>query len=259
MVVLVKPLRQKLRRELVFKANNSMVNDYITQLVFRSEVAPLTYHFRFKLDGSSPFVFIPGQYLLLKIGEFFRQFSICSYQMEDNTFDLVADYFKGGLASEYLLSLKEGDKVFFKGPAGVFIQQPVVRPVVYLATGTGVAPILAMIDSVVKKEDLTHPFYLFWGVETENDAYFIPQLTLLKQKQSLFTFALCLSQQEELIAPPFYKGHIQDNIFALLGESLPLSNCDVYVCGGKEAVESLKEFSLTNGVPKEHLYFERFN
>ena len=129
-----------------------MVHDYTASLVSRKEVAPNIFHISFKLQDDGNFVFAPGQYLLLKVKDQYRQFSISVYKESVRTFDLIIEYFENGLASEYLKHLKIGELSEFKGPAGIFVQHEVARSIIYLATGTGVAPILTMIKKVVKKK-----------------------------------------------------------------------------------------------------------
>lgn len=234
------------------------MNDYATNLLFRVQVAPNIFHLRFVIINDQDFAFVPGQYVIVQIGQAYRQFSIVAFDKKENTLDLLIGYFKGGIASEYFIKLKIGEEVLFKGPAGIFIQRPVVRPVIYLATGTGIAPIVPMISQVLDDTKNAYPIYLFWGISSKKDVYFTDIFINLVNKNNLFQYALCLSRESDGVSPPYYIGRIQDNISPLMKE-LKFSECDIYVCGGKEAVLGLKEFVETHGVKKENLYFERFN
>ncbi len=233
-----------------------MITEYHAQLVSRSEVAPGIYYLQFKIEGSEEFTYKPGQYLLLDINGQYRQYSITFYNPSTRVFDLVVEYFKGGLASEYFLNLSIGQRALFKGPAGIFVMQPVVKPVVHLATGTGIAPLISMLD-ISLLQNTTHDHYLFWGAKTKSDLYLINPLLNWEKQHAHFHLAFCLSKETITLQHPFYSGRIQQHVDQIL--PVPLSECDVYVCGGKDAVEGLREFATLNGVKKQHLHFERFN
>lgn len=235
-----------------------MICDYKSQLLHRHVIAPRIYQLRFKLIDPSSLEFAPGQYLILVIGQVYRQFSILDYSADDQTFDLLIEHIKGGIASEYIAKLSVGDDVLFKGPAGIFVQREVVRPTIYFATGTGIAPIMPMIRSALEK-NTSKPIFLYWGLSHKEDLYFERELDELQKKYSQFKCAICLSQENEKDAQPYFSGRIQKNIDAILPPEIKLADCDVYICGGREMVESIKEFAVTNSVPKSQLYFERFN
>lgn len=234
----------------------TMVNTYFAKLIFRNNIAPNIYHLRFELINNKNLEHTPGQYLLLKIKDQYRQYSIFNYNKKHNEFDLIIEYFQKGLASEYLIALKNGETSEFKGPAGIFVQKQVVRPIVYLATGTGIAPILEMIRSIIS-ENTKYPLFLFWGLSRFQSVYLKETLDAFCCQNYLFKYAICLSR-ETVDDPPLYSGYIQDNIDNLL-EDLLINQCDVYVCGGKNAVEGLREFAKSMGVGKSRLFFERFN
>lgn len=123
------------------------------------EVAPEVRCFR--LEGALP-ARRPGQYVVLKIGELERSYSMSG--------PVDADYFEvtvrlAGAFTNLLFGMKEGDEILAKGPAGRFVfdeEKIGSTPVVFIAGGVGIAPILSMIDYVAKK-DLPGEFTLIFG------------------------------------------------------------------------------------------------
>lgn len=235
-----------------------MIYDYKTRLAFRQIIAPRMYWLRFSLIDPQTIEFVPGQYLLLKVGDALRQFSILDYSEKEKTFDLLIEYIAGGIASEYIARLEVGDSVEFTGPAGIFVQKDVVRPNIYFATGSGIAPILPMIRQTIQKNS-SQPILLYWGLPKKEDVYFDQVLSELGKESPQFKYVICLSREDESNAIPYVGGRIQKNINTILPAGVEITDCDVYICGGKEMVEDMKEFVISSGVPKSQLHFERFN
>ena len=126
-----------------------MVRDITATLITKENMAGDVWRFVFRVDGEA-LVFAPGQYVLLKIESAFRQYSISSSPSHGTTFELIVEFIPGGLASTYLGALGEGDSASFKGPAGIFTLKHTPTPKIFLATGTGIAPVKSMVISALE-------------------------------------------------------------------------------------------------------------
>ncbi|EKE14008.1 MAG: hypothetical protein ACD_12C00717G0001 [uncultured bacterium] len=232
-----------------------MLTNFRTILFHKTQLNSSTYLYYFDLIEPKEINFRPGQYVILKVpsdkGTVSRLYSIASSNKNKNSFELIIGLIPGGLASNYLFSLKEKTEVIFQGPAGLFELRKNNRTKIFMVTGTGIAPVRSIINSEFRTQD--SEFYLFWGLKNYQDVYLFAELKKLGIK-----FKICLSREQNLDMIPeedkkyFELGHV-DSCFDQL-----LTNSDFYLCGGRQIVESLRQFLLGKNISAENIYFEKF-
>ncbi len=240
-----------------------MLLTYKTILTKKTQLNFNTYLYHFDLIEPKEIIFIPGQYVILKVpsdkGPVSRLYSIASSATEKKSFKLIIQIIPGGLASNYLSGLIVKDEVIFQGPAGMFGLKENNRPKIFLVTGTGIAPILSIIKSNFFPPQAGFNFQLFWGLKNYKDVYLFDELKQFDPK-------ICLSREANFSFIPepnrkyFDLGHI-DSCFEKQFNNLTieqLNNFDFYLCGGRQIVESLKQFLLDKHISKENIYFEKF-
>ena len=246
-----------------------MLSIYKTILSKKSKLNSSTYLYHFDLFEPKEIIFKPGQYIILKVplekGYIFRLYSISSSNTEKNSFELIVETVLGGLGSGYLSSLKEGVEVNFQGPAGMFELKKNERDKIFMVTGTGIAPILSMIKSELLISNFQFSMKLFWGLKNYKDVYLLNELKSYKLKVASFDFKICLSREQNLDMIPeedkkyFFLGHIDSCFEKLFTNHYSLITVnEFYLCGGRNIVESLKQFLLSKNVPKESIIFEKF-
>jgi ferredoxin-NADP reductase len=237
-----------------------MLTSFQTVLTEKKKLADSVFLFRFNLVEPKEIEFIPGQYMLTRVNNLPRLYSIASSNKNKNYFEFVIELVEGGVGSSYLCQLKYGDEVFWRGPAGMFrLAQNEVTERAFLATGTGIAPIRSMIKSNL--DDKKTKNYLFWGLRYFEDVYFFDQWKEVeKEMGGNFKFMYCLSRENDWskIAEDekkyFFFGHIQQ----ALEKFQLLNNADFYLCGSGTVVEALRDFLASKGVEKRRIFFERF-
>ena len=238
-----------------------MIQTYTTQLVLKKELAPDIYLFRFRTENGQKIQYLAGQYLILMVPQADDQMARRLYSLLTppgvyDYFEMVIEIFPNGLASQYLMKLNEHDEVIFQGPAGLFTFKENDHLKVYLATGTGIVPIMCMLDRSPKS-------ILLWGVQTYKDVYLFEELKKLAEADINFSFKICLSREANLDMIPetdrkyFTLGRVTKS-FDELAISHELSAIDYYVCGGRAVVESLRQFLYEKGIAKESVHFEKF-
>lgn len=240
-----------------------MLSVYQTKFTQKKNLASAVYLFKFQLIRPSSINFIPGQYMIIKIDDKSRLYSIASAANENNFLEFVIELVPFGLASEYLRKLSLGSEVLWYGPAGLFQFKDEEKDSIFLATGTGIAPIRSIIISNIKNQKTK--FYLFWGLRYYRDIYFLEDLKALESKSNgRFKFIYCLSQEKDLTSIKeedkkyFFFGHIQDGFNYYFSNSLSFSNDNFYLCGSREVVEALKKFLEEKKVKRGNIFFERF-
>ncbi|MBI5122877.1 hypothetical protein HZA75_03385 [Candidatus Roizmanbacteria bacterium] len=237
-----------------------MLNIYKTTLSKKSQLNSNTYLYNFNLLEPREINFKAGQYLMIKIptdkGPVSRLYSIASPNTNRNSLELIIGMVPGGLASNYLFSLKENTEVVFQGPAGMFGLKENNGPKIFLTTGTGIAPVKSMLESYQLP---VSSYSLLWGLKTYKDIYLFDEL-------KEFNLKICLSREQNLDMIPevdkkfFELGHV-DSCFEKQfnnGTMKQLNNYDFYLCGGRNIIESLRQFLVAKNVPKENIYFEKF-
>jgi len=238
-----------------------MLFTYKTILSKKLQLNSNTYLYHFDLLDPKEIIFTPGQYVILKVpsdkGPVSRLYSVASRNIIKNSFELIIEIVPGGLASNCLFSLNEKTEVIFQGPAGMFRIKENDRSKIFLVTGTGIAPVRSMLNSIFEAQN--KKCFLFWGLKNYKEVYLFNEF-----KQ--FNLKICLSREQNLDMIPeadktfFELGHV-DSCFEkqFYSEVIKQPNdFDFYLCGGRLVVESLKQFLLSKNVPLENIIFEKF-
>src|SRR3989449_1766014 len=126
-----------------------------------------------KLPANERLMFLPGQYIdiLLKDGTR-RSFSMANAPHDDEFVQLHVRHVPGGAFTDHVFrTMKERDILRFEGPFGTFfLRDESDKPIVLVASGTGFAPIKALIEAAFKK-GVARPMRLYWGARRPNDLY----------------------------------------------------------------------------------------
>ncbi|MBI5515775.1 MAG: FAD-dependent oxidoreductase [Deltaproteobacteria bacterium] len=213
------------------------------------------------LDPGPGFSFVPGQWVSLRMPReghpdpLARSYSIASEPREDGCFELAVTRVEGGPGSAFLHALKVGDSLTITHAQGFFtMPDPLPRPVLLVATGTGLCPLRSMLRARLAAGDPTR-FTLLLGVRTEEDLLYREELQGLARTHPNVRFEPTLSRPAGAWAGR--TGYVQTHFPALVSE---LGLCDAYVCGLtgmiKEARRVLKE---ALGFPRERIHTERYD
>lgn len=245
-----------------------MIQTYKAHLIEKRQMSPDVFMFKFQLPEGQNVEFIPGQYLILFVPQgqtkARRLFSINTPPKKDGTFELLVKIIPGGVASEYLAKLTKEEEVSFQGPAGMFQLRPRDKQIVFMATGTGLAPIRSILLSMTTNQNKA--VYLFWGLRTSQGAYYVDEFEALKKQIPGFSYTLCFSRDELFETIPQEQksacmtGRVPDAMEKLAqNKSLAIDNTfDYYLCGGRDAVETFRQYLYGKGIEKENVFFEKF-
>lgn len=235
-----------------------MLTHFQAELVKKIQLTKDIFEFRFK--PSTPIPFNAGEYMVLKVGDKRRLYSISSGEDETEYFELLVQIIPNGVGSGFLASLPLGGSADFMGPAGQFIARKNRRDKIFLATGTGIAPIKSQILALTK---LDYTIVLFWGMRTRNDLYYFDFFDTLARENPMFKFYICLTREEDATvfdSPNFKNGRVQNVLERFLeveDKNFP-NEYDYNVCGGREMVSEVTAYLNTKGVLREHVFFEKF-
>ncbi|MCI0428182.1 MAG: FAD-binding oxidoreductase [Nitrospiraceae bacterium] len=160
-----------------------------------------------------------------------RPYSIASQPSRSDVITLLFNLVPGGPGSTYLFSLKEGDKVHFKGPAGNFyLREDPGREPLFIASGTGIAPIRSMLLADAERPD-PKLATLFWGLRGQRDLYYQEELAELTRRTPTLTAITTLSRPE-----PGWPGE-SGRVLRLIEERIAsVKNLAVYLCGNSAMI-----------------------
>ena len=218
-----------------------------------------TKHFEFEIANGSEFDYRPGQFISMDVqidGEeaCVRSYSVASSPHHDNRFDLCLNIVPHGLVSPWLFHLKPGDAIRFQGPFGLFtLRQPPDPVSAFIATGTGIAPIRAMLQYVYQEPNPTEVWLLF-GVRHEADILYRDEFEKMARENPGFHFVPTLSRPN-----PGWTGHtgyVQKQITRYLSGKQGLH---AYVCGLKKMVNDVCRQLQAMGYDEAALSFEKYD
>lgn len=205
-------------------------------------------------DDIQKLSFLPGQYANLQVPgtEAHRAYSFSSMPKDGEVSFLIRNV-PGGLMSSYLTgSAKPGDTLVMNGPKGSFYLRDIVRPVLMLAGGTGLAPFTAMLDKIAAAGGSPFPVHLIYGVNNDTDLVDIDKLEAFAQSMPNFSYALVVVDPNS--AQP-KKGYVTNHLEA---GQLHDGEVDIYLCGPPPMVEAVNQYLRDQGVKPVSFHYEKF-
>ena len=195
--------------------------------------------------------FEPGQHVeLISPMGVKRRYSIANAPREDATLELHLRRVEGGEMSDYVFERAAvGDLLRLRGPFGTFqLGRDLGEDLVLLATGTGIAPIRAMIEDLLARPAGQCPssLSLYWGARHEDDLYWRPNDPRVK-------FVPVLSRGD--VNWSGARGHVQNVLLAERGVS---PETVVFACGSASMVNSARVVLRDAGLSPYGYRFEVF-
>ena len=148
---------------------------------------------------------------------------------------------------------KIGDVIKVRGPFGVFGVREEFEEAVFIATGTGIAPLISMIRSLLEggeKKKLS----LFFGFKNNSKYLYEKELSELKKKYPNFSFDIICSR--EPAKGNKKQGYVQDLLKAQSWDTK--KNIQFYICGTPQAVPEIVNLLKSFGFEPSHIHFEQW-
>ena len=211
-----------------------------------------------KLPANERLQFLAGQYLefLLRDGSR-RSFSMANAPHDDELIQLHVRHVPGGQFTDHVFGkMKERDILRFEGPHGTFfLREDSDKPIVFVASGTGFAPIKSVIEHALA-EEVRRPMTLFWGGRRPKDLY-LNQLALKwAAEHPNFRYVPVIS---DALPEDAWSGRAGFVHRVAMKDFPDLSGYQVYACGVPVMVDSAKrDFVAQCGLPEEEFYADSF-
>ena len=208
---------------------------------------------KLRMPPSAKFSYLAGQHIeVIGSGGLRRSYSIANAPVLDKQLELHIRAVQGGAMSDYWFNqAKENDLLRINGPLGSFFARPLTGLyLVLLATGTGIAPVKAMLEMLANSPAIEQPISttVYWGGRKPADLYYefdrwhptVRYVPVLSRAPAVWSGA---------------RGYVQKE---MLRRDHDLVNTAVYACGSQAMVASAKADLTEAGLPEERFYSDVF-
>jgi ferredoxin-NADP reductase len=209
-----------------------------------------------QINEPTEILFKAGQFINVQVAEgMYRAYSIASSPSSSKEIKLIIEIGHNGYGSDFFRNIKIGDDISFIGPAGIFtLSEMSTNKMVFIATGTGIAPIISILDHLAESHKTT-PIELYYGIRNENELILKEQLAAYQSKLQNFTYLLCFSQSlPRIIDKTTVLGRVTNVI-----QLKHISDTHYYVCGNPLMVQDICKMLRQHGVLNENIVTEKFS
>jgi CDP-4-dehydro-6-deoxyglucose reductase, E3 len=212
-----------------------------------------------KLPANERLQFLAGQYIefLLKDGSR-RSFSMGNAPHDDELIQLHVRHVTGGQFTDHVFGkMKERDILRFEGPLGTFfLREDSDKPIVFVASGTGFAPIKSIIEHAFHK-GITRPMVLYWGGRRPKDLYMNALAEAWASEHAAqFKYIPVISDARPEDAWSGRTGFVHR---AVMEDFSDLSGHQVYACGVPVMVDAARrDFTAQCRLPEEEFFADSF-
>lgn len=216
---------------------------------------------RIALDEPAEMEFIAGQYIQLESQpyrgreEVMRAYSVSSPPSDKQAVETVIRLVPDGICTTWVFDiLKEGDTVAFSGPYGEFRLSDSDRPCLFIAGGSGMAPIWSMLRDM-REKGVRRPVTYFFGALTQADLFYLDELRALEKELDGFRFVPSLSREAPDSDWSGERGLVTD----VLAQHMPdTSGYEAYLCGSPGMIDAVIKVLTANGMPESQIFYDKF-
>ena len=206
---------------------------------------------RLRLPPVSNFVFLEGQFIdIIAPNSIRRSYSIASISSNNEIMVLIKRVENGVFSNYWFSEAKSNSLLRIEGPKGTFFLRDKSKPLVFLATGTGIAPIISILDRLDSDPDFNQmgSISLFWGNRVQQDFVWSPNF-----KKINVDFYPIISKEDVDWSGEI--GHVQDVSLRVLNS---IKEVNVYACGTSAMIDSAKSDFIRSGLSEKDFHSDKF-
>ena len=238
------------------------VREYVCKC---GEIVDLTHdikQFRFELVEPDRIGFVPGQYIQLltpvyKKGgeEVYRAYSISSDPAQKNYIEAIIRLVPGGICTTYCFEyLKVGDEVRLNGPYGDFHLSETDAPIVFIAGGSGMAPIKCILHHMKNTASKRKATYYF-GANKVNELFLLDEMKEFESDLADFKFVPVVATPQDGEEWTGETGFVTDAVRRGLKNA---SECEAYLCGSPGMIDASIDVLTELGMKQEAIFYDKF-
>lgn len=230
-----------------------------------TDIKDLTYdikQFRFELIEPESINYVPGQYIQLltpvyekNSEEVYRAYSISSDPSDKNAVELIIRLVPDGICTTYCFEyLKVGDEVKFNGPYGDFRLSDSDAPIVFIAGGSGMAPIKCILHDMKNTGNNRKATYYF-GANKVEELFLLEKMKAFESDLADFRFVPVVAASQENENWDGQTGLVTE---AVQRELKNASECEAYLCGSPGLIDAAIELLIELGMKEEAIFYDKF-
>ncbi len=190
-----------------------------------------------------------------------RAYSLASAPNVNGRFALCLNRVEAGFFSNHLCDMNEGETIEFHGPHGHFVVKEPLRDCLFIATGTGIAPMRGFVQALFSEtpRHSDRQIYLLYGTRHESEVYYRDYFEEVARKHPNFHYVVTLSRGEESWNGE--RGYVQDHVREIIEtrEENGKNDFDAYICGLNAMVSAVRQLLTEAGWEKKQIIFERYD
>ena len=208
--------------------------------------------------------FTAGQYVQLETPPYghvpepvYRAYSISSPPSEKKNLELIIRLVPEGICTTWVFDiLKEGDEVCLNGPYGEFGLSQSDRPMIWMAGGSGMAPLWSMVR-YLGEQNIQRPCTYFFGALQTRDLFLVDEFRQMEKDLPNFRFVPALSEPAEHDQWDGQTGLITQ--VAQADKDLEdCSNKEAYLCGSEGLIDAAAKTLKDKGLSEDRIFYDKF-
>lgn len=230
-----------------------------------SKITQLTHdikEFQFKLLDPQDLQFKAGQYVQVDSKPYAditevvsRAYSISSLPSEKGIIELIIRLVPGGVCTTFLHEhVQEGDEITFAGPFGEFYLHEGGDELIFIAGGSGLAPIRSLILDILEK-NLDKQMRFFFGAVSKRDLYYVDFFRELEAEYPNFSYIPALSRATPEDNWDGEEGLITDVVARHVSDAI---GKQAYLCGSPGMINACVQVLNKIGFDNEHIFYDEF-
>lgn len=221
------------------------------KIVSRIFYAPDIIILTLRYPSTVKFNYSPGQYIDLIYKGVRRSYSIANTQTSLEGIELHIRLIPGGEFSQLLLNDCEiGQVMRIEGPKGTFFVRKSLSPIIFLAGGTGFAPIKAMVEFLLES-NIDRRIHIYWSMACSDDFYTDLPYSWA-EKYNNISYVPVVSDDEKV-------GNGRKLVYQAVVKDFPeLSIYHVYACGSHSMISDAKKLFISSGLNPLNFYADIF-
>jgi len=224
-------------------------------LIGFKDLAPGIRHFVFETPEAIPFQ--AGQFASV-VGtvegkEITRAYSLAAADRGDRQFEICLNLVPDGAFSPHLFALKEGETVDLRGILGTFLWREPALDAILVATGTGIVPFRAMLQDLLPR-GTERKITLIYGIRHPENLLWTEEFRAWEREYPQFRFIPTVTRPEAGWTGA--TGRVQPLLLEAMGER---KDVQVYVCGLKEMVDSVRALCKERGLERRQIIYEKYD
>lgn len=206
--------------------------------------------------------FAAGAYIQLEVPPYeltdapvYRAYSVASDPADRRAFDLEIRYVPNGICTTYVHKhMNVNDIVTFNGPYGEFRLHDTQREILFVAGGSGMAPIRAILQEMARTRNPRRARYYF-GARSVRDLFLLDEMKRLESVLPDFKFIPALSRP---LPEDQWTGE-QGLVTEVLDRQVSsLANTEAYLCGSPFLIDACIKVLTAKGLPESLIYYDKF-